>query len=278
MALKDLMVQVNSSKHAGKRIELAVRLAQDNDAHLVGLYVSPGFEMPPYIAAQVPPDVLLAQERRMRDVLERLKSDFEERMRKAGIEWEWRQAEGDPGATAAVHARYTDLAVVGQNDPDEETPELDELLAERVVLESGRPALVVPYAGSFPKVGERVLVAWNASAAAVRAVNDALPILARAKKVTILAVNPEEGSQGHGEVPGADIALHLARHGIAAEASHIHADDIDVGDMILSRASDEGVDLIVMGAYGHARLREMVLGGATRDLLAHMTVPVLMSH
>jgi len=138
--------------------------------------------------------------------------------------------------------------------------------------------LVVPYAGTFSAPGQRVLVAWNASPQATRAVNDALPLLARAAKVTILAINPAGGSRGHGEVPGADIALHLARHGVRAEATHVYADDIEVGDVILSRAADFSADLIVMGAYGHARLREIVLGGATRSLFEHMTAPVFMSH
>lgn len=278
MTLKDLFVHVNSSKHAGKRIDLAIRLAETFDAHLIGLYTVPEFNVPAYVAAQLPAEVLTAQHALLEKGKNAAKAAFEERMRKAGVEWEWRAADGDPGEMAALHARYADLAVVGQNDPEEDVPELESDVPERVVLESGRPTLIVPYAGKFPKLGERVLVAWNGSAQATRAVNDALPLIARAKRVTILAINPAGGPAGHGEVPGADIALHLARHGIKAEASHVFADDIDVGDMILSRASDDGADMIVMGAYGHTRVRELVLGGATRDILRHMTVPVLMAH
>ena len=278
MPLKDLLVHVNGSKHAGKRIEIAVRLAQAFDAHLAGLYALPEFTMPIYVAAQIPADIVTAQRKLAERGRDKAKADFEERARKGAVKFEWREADGDPGEMAALHARYADLAVVGQNDPDEQLPALDFDVPERVVLESGRPTLLVPYAGEFPTLGERVLVAWNASMQATRAVNDALPLIARARKVTILAVNPRGGPAGHGEVPGADIALHLARHGIKTEASHINADDIEVGDVILSRAADMGADMIVMGAYGHARLREIVLGGATRDLLAHMTVPVFMSH
>ena len=278
MALNDLLVHVNASKHAAKRIELAIRLAQAHDAHLAGLYVIPEFTMPIYVAAQIPAEIVAAQREVAEAGRRKVKAAFDERLRKSGVTFEWREAEGEPGEMAALHARYVDLAVVGQNDPDEELAAGDFDVAERVVLESGRPTLIVPYAGEFQHLGERVLVAWNASAAATRAVNDALPLIAKAKKATILAVNPKGGTRGHGEVPGADIALHLARHGIKAEASHIEADDIEVSDMILSRAADMGADLIVMGAYGHARLREIVLGGATREILAHMTVPVLMSH
>lgn len=278
MALKDLLVYVNGSKHRTKRIDFAARLAERLDAHLIGLYTIPELYIPGFTSAQMPAEVLNVQRRFLEEQRNKAKADFEARMRKGGVEWEWRETEGDPSEMAVMHARYADLAIIGQNDPDEEIAEPELSVPERVVLEAGRPVLVVPYAGNFPKVGERVLVAWNVSAQATRAVNDALPLLEGAKKVVILAVNPKNGPQGHGAVPGADIALHLARHGIKAEASHVFADDIDVGDMILSRAADEGADLIVMGAYGHARLRELVLGGATRDIFRHMTVPVLMSH
>jgi nucleotide-binding universal stress UspA family protein len=137
---------------------------------------------------------------------------------------------------------------------------------------------VVPYAGTFKTIGQRVLVAWNAGREATRAVNDALPLLEGAAKVTVLAINPHGGLRGHGEVPGADIALHLARHGVRAEASAIKSDDVEIGALLLSQAADLNADLIVMGAYGHSRLREVVLGGATREILRSMTVPVLLSH
>jgi nucleotide-binding universal stress UspA family protein len=149
-----------------------------------------------------------------------------------------------------------------------------------VILGVGRPVLVIPHSGEFPVIGERVLVAWDASRLATRAVNDALPLLESAREVVVMAVNPrtEEGERGHGEIPSADICLHLARHGVRAEAQHLYADDLGVGPLLLSRAIDEGIDLIVCGAYGHARWREIVLGGVTRHLLEHMTIPVLMSH
>ena len=145
-------------------------------------------------------------------------------------------------------------------------------------MTSGRPVLAVPYAGDFPVVGERVLVAWNASREAARAVNDALPLLAQAKMVTVLAVNPRFGIRGHGDVPAADIALHLARHGVKAEAAHTASGDIADSQALLSYAADISADLIVAGAYGHSRAREVIFGGMTRTLLREMTVPVLFSH
>lgn len=278
MAYKDLLVHLNNSKHRAKRLDIAIRLAQASDAHLVGLYTATDLFAPALLTSQLAAGLIAAQRGLFADERNKAKAEFEERGRKAGISIEWREVEEDSGAMATLNTRYADLAVIGQPDPDEALSPKELDLAERVVLDSGRPILMVPYAGRFPTLGQRVLIAWNASAQATRAVNDALPLLAQAKAITVLAVNPRGGERGHGEVPGADIALHLARHGLKAEAAHAFADDIDASDVILSRASDLGVNLIVMGAYGRPRLRELVLGGVTRSLFQHMTVPVLMSH
>jgi nucleotide-binding universal stress UspA family protein len=138
--------------------------------------------------------------------------------------------------------------------------------------------LVVPYAGRFGECGRRVLVAWNASRAATRAVNDAMPLLARAETVTVLCIDPAADGRAHGETPGMDIAVHLARHAVKARVETTVSGGIGVGNALLSRVSDIGADLLVMGAYGHARVRELLLGGATRTILESMTLPVLMSH
>ena len=122
------------------------------------------------------------------------------------------------------------------------------------------------------------MLAWDAGREAARAVSDAMPFLERAEQVTVMAVNPSSGEGDHGEEPGADIALHLARHGVKAEVHQTESPDISVGDELLSRIADDGSDMLVMGAYGHTRLRELVLGGVTRSILEQMTVPVLMSH
>ncbi len=165
------------------------------------------------------------------------------------------------------------MVVLAQPD---HSGELESHIAEDVVLSSGRPALVVPYIGAAKTIGERVMVAWDASREAARAVHDALPVLERAKSAVVLVINPHRGN--HGAEPGADIALHLARHGVEVEAQHLEVNDLSVADALLSRLADNGIDLLVMGAYGHSRLRELVLGGVTRQIFQEMTVPVLMSH
>jgi nucleotide-binding universal stress UspA family protein len=176
-----------------------------------------------------------------------------------------------------VASPQSDLVILGQVEPDVVMPTGPSFPAD-VVMGAGRPALVVPFIGARATWGERILVAWNASREAARAVNDALPFLACAKSVTVLTVNPEQNGLEARREPGADIALHLARHGVKVEAERSIARGITVGDAILAEIGDNGHDMLVMGAYGHSRLREFVLGGVTQEMLQVMAVPVLMSH
>lgn len=278
MPFKDLLVVVDEAANCAERIDVAVRLASVFEAHLTGLHVMAPPDMPPSILAQFPRDMVEVLARIARDDAARAKGLFDERLRASGapVPTEWRMAQGLPGEIVGLHARYADLAVLGQADPDS-SPGV-RALPERVVMGSGRPILVVPYAGAFETLGRRVMVAWNATREAARAVNDALPMLQRAETVRVVSVNPYRGPAGHGPIPGADISLHLARHGIDVEASEVIAEDMRVDDIILSQAADAGADLIVMGAYGHSRLGEFVLGGATRHILRQITIPVFMSH
>jgi nucleotide-binding universal stress UspA family protein len=276
MTLKDLLVHVDSDDACATRIDVAVALAAQHEAHLTGLHVMAWPQLPGYIEAQLPPSFHEEQRRELDERARRVATRLQEGARRKGVTPEWRTAEGDVLAMVGLHARYADLTVLGQGvDLEDPSGELA-WLPEELVLGVGRPVLIVPRYGSFPTVGERVLVAWNGSREATRAVNDALPILRRATAVTVLSIDAE--GEPYRRVPGADIALHLARHGIRTEAASTRSVDLPVGDVLLSFAADCGADLLVMGAYGHSRLREMLLGGATRHILRHMTVPVLMSH
>ena len=276
MAIKDILVHVDNHKTCASRLETAVNLALAHDAHLTGVCVVSHPHFPGYLEAQIPSEVLEAQRAAAKEMAEQGKHVFLDALGKNKLVGECRVVEGDLIDTHSLHGRYSDVLVVSQRDPETNFTPSD--MPDRLILSVGRPVIVVPYVGRYPSVGQNVMVAWDASRLATRAVNDALPILQAAKKVSVLALNPEGGDDGHGEVVGADIALHLARHGVKAEATHVYVDDIEVGDMLLSRAADAGADMIVMGAYGHRRLRELVLGGVTQHLLRHMTSPVLMSH
>jgi nucleotide-binding universal stress UspA family protein len=201
---------------------------------------------------------------------------FKRAVKAGGVEKsEWRASRRDAVDAVPLHGRYADVIVIGQpNESDASGVEPD--FAERLLLAAGRPVLIIPYAGEFPHIGTRVLVAWNAGREATRALTDAIPLLREADQVDVIAFNPRNAP--HGEVPGADIGLYLARHGIKVNVSQQTAEDVDVGNQLLSRAADLDSDLIVMGAYAHSRMQQLILGGATRTVLESMTVPVLMSH
>lgn len=279
MPLKNILLHVDDSKHCEARFNVAAQLAAAHEAKLSAVYVLAPPYIPTYMAAQLSAEVIEAQAKFAREAAERAEEDFNKWSKAAGISAEWRVSEGLADDVVVTHGRYSDLVVMGQADPAESEQFYGggDVVAQ-IILDAGRPVLVVPYAGHFETVGTNVLVAWNASREAARAVNDALPILEKADKVTVMNVNPDKGLARDGDVPGADISLHLARHGVKAEASTSYAEDIEIGDTLLSRAADLGADLIVMGGYGRSRFRELVMGGASRHLLLHMTVPVLMSH
>jgi nucleotide-binding universal stress UspA family protein len=284
MGFKDILL-ISSDPRPMAALPLAVALAASEGAHLTALSLTPTISMfvggLPYSGSisEVQTLEALEAEARQKALAEARKaeSQFRAAAERQGVSAEWRHAEGDMARIAVLHTRYADLAVIGQSDPDHPVRGAASLV-EAILLGAGRPVLVVPYAGAFAAVGRNVLLCFNATREAARALNDALPILARADKVTVFSVNPPDAESGGPAVPGADIALHLARHGVKAEAASTVSLDIDVGNTILSRASDFSADLIVMGGYGHSRQREFIMGGATRTLLRHMTVPVLLSH
>jgi len=283
MALKDLLVHLDNGPANGHRLELAATLARRHGAHLTGLYV---FDLIPSIEAVARgfPDQVQYLERYAQlrkdslDRSSRIEAQFRDCLRRDGIQGEWRFIESLPAETVALHARYADLAIVGQIDPDHIPSKNAGRIPEEALYGSGRPVLIVPYAGRFQSAGDHVLVAWKATREAARAVNDALPLLQSAKKVTIVTVNPDKGEDVEPGIPAADIALHLAHHGVKVEAAATYAEDIGAADALLNLVSDSGVDLLVMGGYGHSRMREIALGGVTRQILQQMTVPVLMAH
>ncbi|WP_448190148.1 universal stress protein [Azospirillum sp. sgz301742] len=278
MALKDVLVVVDDTPAAAARIDVAAQLAVKHDAHVTGLYVITMATIPNFLEAEIPEAVRSAQRARAEEQTAKAAALFDDRMRRFGLtdRSEWRAVRGAPTELVALHGRYADLVVVGQVDPRRDR-DMPALLPQDLVFDCGRPLLVVPYAGSFASVGERILVGWNASREAARAVGDALPLIATAQRVLVLAVNPKPGQLGLGDEPGADIARHLSRHG-RIQVTHVTTDAVEPGDTMLNTIADESCDLVVMGAYGRSRLREQVLGGMTRYMLQHMTVPVLLSH
>jgi nucleotide-binding universal stress UspA family protein len=281
MSYKDLLVVLDAAATARERIDLAGALAERFGAHLVGLYPLPTPRPPQHLGYYDPAllDPFFAQLcEGARAAAAKTREAFDHATSLRQLSGEWREIPEGPDASPALHARYADLAILGQLDPEGVETELIRPRPEHVAIASGRPVLIVPYAGHFENVGRRVLIAWSATREAARAVADAMPLLASAEMVTVLTVDPRQTAAGHGELPGADIALHLARHGVKAQIETTVSAGLPVGEVLLSRLADLGVDLLVMGAYGHSRAREIFLGGATRSVLHSMTVPVLMSH
>jgi nucleotide-binding universal stress UspA family protein len=260
MAYKDLLLIVDDSPNMPERLLLTADLAERCEAHVAGLYTTPasGNEAP--------------------DAAERLRDMFEDMLRRRGVSAEWRTARGFAVDVAAVQARYADLVILEQLDPADRQAAVDRPRPEDIILSAGRPVLAVPYTGNYSSLGTRVLIAWDARREATRAISDAMPLLTVASSVTVLSVDPVVSRDEHGDVPGADIARHLGRHGVYARVETALSAGVGVGDVLLSRAADLSADLLVMGAYAHSRLRELVLGGATRTVLDSMTLPVLLSH
>ena len=275
MMIRDILVHLDAAPAAQARLELAARLAHRHGARLTGLVVIdivlPLIATPDGGGAALGP-LLDAMRRDALVEAEGIRTRFEDTMARIGVAGEWRIAEGLSAELVARHGRTADLVVLGQPDPEDGAPNATAVF-EGALFSSGRPVLVVPHAGRFAEIGRRPLIAWNGRREAARAVHDALPLLDGAERAIVLTVGA-----GADEDPSAEILDHLGRHDLPASAAHEAAGDLDVADILLNYAAESGADLLVMGAYGHSRLREFVLGGATRSILRQMTLPVLMAH
>jgi nucleotide-binding universal stress UspA family protein len=279
MSYKSIVVQLDMSARAHPRLEYAMRLARQFDAHLTGVFSA--FTPDPrsfYVMAGAADYYEAHRQSRLErhGALERI---FHAELLRAGVTGQW--IDHQESATEAIprYARYADLVVAGQDDPDDPESFIADHFPETLVMSAGRPVLFIPYTGVFPALGANIMVAWNGSRESARAVHDALPLLQRAENVTVVRLNEHKDEPRDNRIPGADIALMLARHGVKAELAALDGvGNLPPGDVLLSRASDLGADLVVMGAYGHSRWQELVMGGATRSMLESMTVPVLMSH
>jgi nucleotide-binding universal stress UspA family protein len=255
----------------------AISVAREFGAHLAGMAFAYLPVLPGTIFGGMQSELIDAALAELVKSARNAVAGFEEAARRAGLSAETRVLEAshaDGGRHFSRLARCFDLAIVGQPEPGKHSP--DAPILEAALFESGRPMLIVPYIQRQPLKLDRMLVCWDGSRNAARALADALPFLTRAKSVEVVVVEGERGKTD--QIAGADIAHHLARHGLKVDVKRLVKGDVSVGTVILSHAADAGADMIVMGGYGHSRLREFVLGGATREILQSMTAPTLMSH
>lgn len=274
MSFKTIAVHCDGGTTSSGRLEIASDLAARFDACLVGVHARPPYEPPLFennVLALAP--LLKAYEEGVEAEEAAARATYDKVVKGKALKTEWHSLDGHVEDVMMVAARYADLVVVGQAEPHSISI-LPARSPESVALSGGRPVLAVPHKGVEKAPGGTVLLCWNASRESARAATDALPFLKSAQKVIVLVVEPK---LTRGE-PGADVATWLERHGIEVTMQRDVAPNADVGDVILSRAAYHDVDLVVMGLYGHSRLREMVLGGVSRTILSAMTVPVLMTH
>jgi nucleotide-binding universal stress UspA family protein len=275
--VKDIVVNLTGDAPQEFAADYAISLARLFDAHIAGI----GFIYEPVIPGTVmggiPTDLIEAQREENTQAAKVATNRFEAAARAAGLSAEVRLLDASVAGAADLFgriARRFDLAVVGQARPREGASE--ELLIEGALFESGRPVVVVPYVQTQGVTLDRVLVCWDGSRPATRAIADALPFLRRAKAIDIVAVSGERGKGS--ELVGTNMARHLARHGLQVELKRLSAGKVDVPAAITAHAVQTGADFMVMGGYGHSRLREFILGGVTRTVLTSSTIPVLMSH
>jgi nucleotide-binding universal stress UspA family protein len=275
--IKDLLVNLTVGADLDPAAQFAISIAAKFEAHVAGIALAYDPAITPAVMDGLSTAWVDAMRSENRAAAEEAVDRFEAAARREGVSAEHRIIEASLGGAANLFgrmARLFDLAVVGQTDPERVMP--DDLLIEAALFESGHPMVVVPYIQREALKLDHVLVCWDGGRNAARAIADSLPFLRRGKKVEIVIVAGGGGKAD--ELPGADLGEHLARHNLNVEVKRLVAADIDVSNVILSYAADCAADFIVMGGYGHSRLREFVLGGATRGILQSMTVPVLMAH
>jgi nucleotide-binding universal stress UspA family protein len=276
--IKDIVVNLGLGESGGPAADYAVSVASAFEAHLAGIAFVYDPIVPVSSMGYIPAEVIETQQADNEAAAKAAIDRFTAATGRAGVSAEpltLSASFAGAGDQFGRIARRFDLAIVGQAEPEAGSA-VQAMIAESTLFESGRPVIMVPYIQKAPLKLDRVMVCWDGSRPATRAIADAMPLLERAGQVEVAIVDNERGKQD--EIEGADMAQHLARHGLKVDVKRIVRGNIDVADALLSHAADSGADFIVMGGYGHSRLREFVLGGVTRSILQSMTVPVLMSH
>ncbi|HET8920726.1 MAG TPA: universal stress protein [Xanthobacteraceae bacterium] len=275
--VKDIIVNLSVTKEGSVVGKYAVSVAAALEAHLTGVAFIYDPVVPISGAGYIPAEVIEIQREDNETAAEAAIKSFTAAIDQAGISAEpliTNASLAGAGDHFARMARRFDLAIVGQAEP--EISSMEQIIGETTLFESGRPMIMVPYIQKALFKTDNVMICWDGSRTAARAVADAIPIIRKSGRVEIVIVTNERGKED--EIEGADIGQHLARHGLKVDVHRISGGNIDVADALLSHAADSSTDLMVMGGYGHSRLREFVLGGVTRSIFESMTVPVLLSH
>jgi nucleotide-binding universal stress UspA family protein len=279
MAYKTILLSLNDVPRAEAMIDAAAAIATAHGAHVIGCYVIPAVTIYPEVGYAAPPAVYEAHQQYFKTNMAAVKQRFETRMKQDGLLYEWREMNSvysDIAPSLIEIGASADLILMSQIAENSEA-EIETGLVERVVVESGRPVLIIPQAGSY-KAPKSVVVGYNGTREAARAAFDAVPLLRGAKDVRVVWVDPYKQRQSAGELPGAEMATVLARQGVKVVAEGLETNGLNAGDALLRLANDRDAELLVMGAYAHSRLRQYIFGGATQHVMEHARIPVLMSH
>lgn len=280
MSYKTILIHLSDERRLPGLLTPAITLAQRFGSHLMGLAVLPPVIVEPSMVPGGGEIVVESHRKAFAEEIARMQQAFEVATKDAGIIAEWVSDDAGLGSVwrkVVDYGRTVDLIVAAQLDAG--MPHASILGAqEELVLQSGRPVLFIPNTGNYAGLGKRVLIGWNGRREASRAAFDALPILKAAETVKVLWINPQDDKEATQDLPTAVLCTALARHKVKCEATEVAAPDASAGQTLLANIRDTGCDLLVMGCYGHSRLQEFILGGATRYVLQQMTVPVLMAH
>ena len=279
MKYKNILIHLDNSIGCRNRLEVAFGLARDFDAELTGIFVVPTYIVPSYVEAQISVDLMTDITEKALARAEETVTSYRQLAEDARVTLQTAVVEGQIIPILREHSKYADLMILGQDHP-EDPDNASYGLADSLLFEGACACLVVPHSGKLETPGKRSLLTWNASREAAHALREAMPLLQRADTVVVLSSEPDDGNNelanGH---PHAQAVLHLLEsHGIEAISSGINNPDISPTDAIIAQAVEMDADLIVMGAYGHARLREIILGGVTRDLLKRAPTCLLLAH
>ncbi len=274
-----IAIHLNNDNACSRRIDVGLKLAKANNAEVVGVYPANGTAAHYYDESIIPQDVRKVLRGRREEFRDSIQKQFLESAEAAGVKASWRCPMAEADEALALHARYCDLLVMSKAEQVDTVTAIIPNLPESVVMASGRPVLMIPNAGRIESIGKRILYCWDQRREAARAFSDAAPFLKECEELTVLEVDRDDRLFKDFDLREGDFATFCTSRGYPQPKHMVKkSDDIGVGNVILNTASDVGSDLIVMGAYGHSRMRQWVMGGASRTLLSSMTVPVLLAH
>ncbi|MHA1114283.1 MAG: universal stress protein [Alphaproteobacteria bacterium] len=273
--IKTILVHLADDEAHAARLDVAFDLANRFDAHIVALYVTTPITMPAAISGRGASYAYISQATEIaKEKASAMEVEFRARCENEGRSWEWLCEEGDHIDLLDFHARFADLAIVSPSKHHSAEDEVALHLPEQLPLQSSCPVLIVPRGWTPVAIGKNVVVGWKTRREAARAVRNAVPLLRDAERVTLVTVSDDRAKS----LPGAEIATFLARHGVALETRLLPGHEGSVDEIILEQADELGADMIVIGAYGHSRLRELIFGGVTREIVYNTKVPVFAMH